>query len=82
MLEAQLRNDSEQAWKQMTMLYLMQGWRTDKLLYSGQASGEIATGTYGFMNPRKSLYDAFVVEEGKDGYRLNSTLRTYDLLKL
>ncbi len=81
MLEAQLRNDSEQAWNQMTMLYLMQGWRTDKLLYSGQASGEIATGTYGFMNPRKSLYDAFVVEEGKDGYRLNSTLRTYDQMK-
>ncbi|MBM6993010.1 MAG: RagB/SusD family nutrient uptake outer membrane protein [Prevotella sp.] len=81
MLEAQLRNDSEQAWAQMTMLYLMQGWRTDKLLYSGQASTEIATGTYGFLNPRKSLYDAFVAEEGADGYRLNSTLRTYDQMQ-
>jgi hypothetical protein len=60
MFEAQLRNDSEQAWNQMTMLYLMQGWRTDKLLYQGQAAADIATGTYGFLNPRKSLYDAFV----------------------
>ncbi|MCR5077376.1 MAG: RagB/SusD family nutrient uptake outer membrane protein [Prevotella sp.] len=81
MLEAQLRNDSEQAWTQMTMLYLMQGWRTDKLDYTGQAATEIATGTYGFMNPRKSLYDAFVAEEGKDGYRLNSTIRTYEQMK-
>ena len=81
LLEAQLRNDPEQAWKQVTMLYLMQGWRTDKLLYSGQAATEIATGTYGFLNPRKALYDAFVAEEGTNGYRLNSTLRTYEQMK-
>lgn len=81
LLEAQLRNDSEQAWAQMTMLYLMQGWRTDKLMYGGQAQGEIATGTYGFMNPRKELYDAFVKAEGRDGYRLNCTLHTYEQMK-
>lgn len=81
LLEAQMRNDSEQAWAQMTMLHLMQGWRTDKLLYSKKALAEIATGTYGFMNPRKSLYDAFVAAEGADGYRLNSTMRTFDQMK-
>lgn len=80
-LEAQMRNDSEQAWNQMTMLHLMLGWRTDKLSYSGQAVNEIATGTYGFGNPRKSLYDAFVSEEGTQGYRLNSVIRTYDQMK-
>ena len=27
---------------------------------------------------RKKLYDAFVQEEGVDGYRLNQTMKTYD----
>jgi hypothetical protein len=82
MLEVQRRNDPEQAWNWdiLTMTYLMTGWRSDKLTVSGEASGYIATGTYGFMNPRKSLYDAFVDREGADGYRLNSTLRSYEQL--
>lgn len=77
MLEVQKRNDSEQSWSQMTMTFIMQGWRSDKLTISGEASSYIAAGTYGFMNPRKSLYDAFVEMEGEDGYRLKSSLRTY-----
>lgn len=77
-LEAQMRDDSEQATNQMTMEYLMTGWRSDKLSYSGQAANDIAQGTYGFLNPRKDLYDAFVETEGVNGYRLNATLRTYD----
>ncbi len=81
MFELQMRNDAEQGWNQMTMTYLMSGWRTDKLNYAGQAANEIATGTYGFLNPKKDLYDAFVKEEGADGYRLNSTIRTYDQMQ-
>ena len=77
MLEVQKRNDSEQAWTQMTMTFIMQGWRTDRMTLTGEAQATIASGTYGFMNPRKSLYEAFVAMEGKDGYRLNSTIRTY-----
>ncbi|NDV59401.1 RagB/SusD family nutrient uptake outer membrane protein [Bacteroides sp. 519] len=77
MLEVQKRNDSEQAWNQMTMTFLMMGWRSDKLNISWDAITYIATGTYGFLNPRKSLYDAFVAVEGADGYRLNSTMRSY-----
>lgn len=76
MLEVQKRNDSEQAWNQMTMTFIMQGWRSDKLNMSNEASAYIASGTYGFMNPRKELYDAFVAMEGENGYRLNSTIRT------
>lgn len=76
MLEVQKRNDSEQAWNQMSMTFLMQGWRTDKLSYSMEASAYLSSGTYGFMNPRKSLYDDFVAMEGADGYRLNSSIRT------
>ena len=79
--ELQKRNDSEQMWNQFDMYLLMQGWRTDKVNYSGQAAAVIAQGTYGFMNPRKSLYDAFVAWEGANGYRLNKTMMTYDQLK-
>ena len=78
MLELQKRNDSEQMWTQFDMLLLMQGWRTSVLNYSGTAAEVIATGTYGFMNPCKSLYDAFVAREGANGYRLNKTMMTYD----
>lgn len=76
--ELQKRNDTEQMWNQFDMLLLMQGWRTDKLIYSGQAGSLMAQGTYGFNNPRKSLYDAFVAQEGVNGYRLNKTMMTYD----
>lgn len=78
MLEIQKRNDPEQAWAQMTMTYIMSGWRSS-LLNMGSMN-EIASGTYGFMNPTKALYDAFVAREGRDGYRLKSTIRTYDEL--
>lgn len=70
MFELQKRNDSEQMWNQFDMNFLMQGWRSDKLKYAGEALQVLATGTYGFCNPRKSLYDAFVAWEGADGYRL------------
>ena len=80
MFELQKRNDSEQQWNQFDMVFLMQGWRTSVLNYSGTAANVIATGTYGFMNPRKSLYEAFVAREGANGYRLNKTMMTYDQL--
>ncbi len=78
MLEVQKRNDPEQIWNMFTMTYLMMGWRTSLINIGSMA--EIANGTYGFVNPTGSLYDAFVAMEGKNGYRLNSTIRTYDEL--
>jgi starch-binding outer membrane protein, SusD/RagB family len=81
MLEVQMRNDTEQIWNTFTMLHIMQGWRTDKLSYSTDVKTYIASGTYGFANPRGELYDAFVAMEGKDGYRLNCTMRTYEQMK-
>lgn len=33
-------------------------------------------GGWGFGSPRKELYDAFIAEEGEDGYRLSSTIKT------
>lgn len=78
MLEVQKRNDPEQAWTQMTMTFIMIGWRSS--LINVGSLDEIASGTYGFENPTKSLYDAFVAREGADGYRLKGSVRTYDEL--
>ena len=78
--ELQKRYDTEQMWNQMDMVYIMQGWRSDKLKYKGTAASLLATGTYGFLNPRKSLYDAFVAWEGADGYRLNKSIWNYEQL--
>ena len=78
LFELQKRYDTEQMWNQMDMIFIMQGWRTSVLNYSGQAANELAQGMYGFMNPRKSLYDAFVAWEGANGYRLSKTVLTYD----
>ncbi|MBR5083866.1 MAG: RagB/SusD family nutrient uptake outer membrane protein [Prevotella sp.] len=78
LFELQKRYDTEQMWSQMDMVFIMQGWRTSVLNYGGQAASVLAQGTYGFCNPRKSLYDAFVAWEGANGYRLNKTVLTYD----
>lgn len=74
MLELQWRNDQEQTWSQADMTFLMQGWRTGYMTLEGKAAEEVAQGTYGFLNPRKSLYEAFVKAEGENGYRLQKTL--------
>ena len=81
LFELQKRFDPEQMWNQFDMLFLMQGWRTSVLTYGGEALQVLALGTYGFSNPRKSLYDAFVAWEGADGYRLNKTIKTYSQLQ-
>ena len=78
LFELQKRYDTEQMWSQMDMIFIMQGWRTSVLNYSGQAASQLAQGMYGFMNPRKSLYDAFVAWEGANGYRLSKSVLTYD----
>ena len=78
MLELQWRNDQEQAWSQFDMTFLMQGWRTGNMTLEGKAADEVAQGTYGFLNPRKSLYEAFVKAEGENGYRLQKTLLNSD----
>ena len=78
MLELQWRNDQEQAWSQFDMTFLMQGWRTGNMTLEGKAAEEVAQGTYGFLNPRKSLYEAFVKAEGENGYRMQKTLLNSD----
>ncbi len=57
---------------------IFHGWRSNQHNWSGQLAeySDIAKDGYGFANPRKSLYDAFVEVEGVDGYRLNQTIKT------
>ena len=81
LFELQKRNDHEQIWNTFDMIYIMQGWRTSVLSYSGQALSTLALGNYGFLNPRKSLYEAFVSWEGEDGYRKSKTIWNYDQMK-
>jgi hypothetical protein len=51
----------------------------DELKFAEDGSNNQFNGTgWGFMVPQKKLYDAFVQEEGVDGYRLNQTMKTYD----
>lgn len=53
-------------------------WRTDQMeSVPFQAPGM----GWGFFPPRKELYDAFVEEEGTNGYRLNNCILTYDQVK-
>jgi hypothetical protein len=54
----------------------MIGWRGNEMTF-GQNS-TISNECWGYCNPQKSLYDAFVEYEGKDGYRLNNTIKTYE----
>uniref|UniRef100_S0DGI2 Putative RagB-SusD domain-containing protein n=1 Tax=termite gut metagenome TaxID=433724 RepID=S0DGI2_9ZZZZ len=82
LLEMQVRNDPNNAHFEFTEL--MCGWRFGTMDISSvnPAYADIATDAgYGFMNPRKSLYDAFVAREGADGYRLNQTMKPYAFLR-
>jgi hypothetical protein len=61
----------------LILLFAMTGWRTDQMIINS----DIAKNTWGYCNPQKDLYDAFVTEEGADGYRLTQTMKTCDQVK-
>lgn len=67
-------HDDNNVWNNMSMFDLMVGWRSDRMYYG---TCPLATYSWGFRIPRKGLYEAFVADEGEDGYRLNETLKTY-----
>ncbi|MBQ9712044.1 MAG: RagB/SusD family nutrient uptake outer membrane protein [Bacteroidales bacterium] len=70
LLEGQWRNDPSV--NQATTLWCSMSIRD---AYFNSSNPNIAFG-WNFINPSKSLYDAFVAEEGEDGYRLVSTIKT------
>lgn len=71
--------DSNNSYGNFTLFYLMINWRTDHM--SGVSGTEVMDTGWGFQCPTKDLYDAFVKDEGVNGYRLNQTMKTYDQLK-
>lgn len=56
------------------MRWTFMGLRGEKYSYTDE--NIFASSTFGYMNPRKELYDDFVAVEGEDGYRLNQTIKT------
>lgn len=61
---------------------VMTHYRTDCMSINQNGSTDnLAKVGWGFLNPTKDLYDEFVKVEGKDGYRLNCTIKTYDQMK-
>ena len=72
--------DDNNPYDNFDMLYVMLGWRTDCMTISDPTVHP--SNGWGFVVPQKRLYDAFVSEEGVDGYRLNNTLKTYDQIKM
>lgn len=61
------------------LYYIYRGFRAD--FYNWNCTDpNISNSAYGFMNPTKDLYDAFVKEEGKDGYRLTQSIKTQSQL--
>ena len=52
-------------------------WSRMKVQFSG-AAGSLYSAGEGYFPPRKALWDAFLAEEGADGYRFNSTMKDID----
>ena len=50
-------------------------WSSRLVKQDADANNKFCTGE-GYLAPRRGIYEAFVAEEGVDGYRLNSSIRT------
>ncbi len=74
-LEANIVNDPANV---VMARQIFQGWRYSLMtIANGQGKAHDLAIGWGFINPTSSIYEAFVAEEGVNGYRLNSTLWTY-----
>ena len=67
-------DDPANIWVNINTFRIGLHWKTDAM---DLAPGQFASMGWGQCNPQKSLYDAFVKAEGKDGYRLSQTMKTY-----
>jgi hypothetical protein len=76
LFELNFVNDPQNAG--MSLYTMMTGWRSEKI--NLPAGSDIYNGTWGFCNPQKELYDAFVAEESANGLRLTHTMKSYDQL--
>lgn len=76
MFESNRVVDPNNVFNNTDIVPLMINWRTDKMTVPSSV-GLYSTG-WGFLCPQKSLYEDFVEVEGKDGYRLNATMKTFE----
>ncbi len=70
--------DANNVFNNFSFLHLMTHWRTDRFTTTPVSAIGLADLGWGFCLPQKRLYDAFVANEGEDGYRLNHTIKTYE----
>lgn len=73
-LEMNQINDISQNATNNSFRWTAMGLRGEKYTYT--SANIFATATWGFEQPTKDLYDAFVSVEGVDGYRLNNVIKT------
>lgn len=66
-------NDPSQWNTNNNFKWIFKGLRGEKYSYS---DSPLCSQTFGYQNPTKDLYDAFVSVEGVDGYRLKNSIAT------
>lgn len=77
LFEVNKLNDPNNAWTNWTIYAAMVGWRGSAMNITSEINAEC----WGFCNPQSDLYQAFVQNEGTDGYRLNQTMKSYEAVK-
>ena len=75
--------DANQVDNMSDMIWVYTNWRGDRLSFdmAGAYASVYTNQGWGFFNPTKEAYDAFVAEEGENGYRLNASIKTYEQIK-
>lgn len=76
LFESNRISDTDNIWDNSRFYMVMLNWRMDNFISVPASYGLYNVG-YGYCAPRKSLYNAFVAEEGEDGYRLNRSIKTF-----
>ncbi len=81
-LEAQCPDDvnnyATNGYADSNCYYVYCTWAGSRFFRLQEGLTGLCGGGYNFLHPRKGVYDAFVAEEGEDGYRLNATMKTAD----
>lgn len=80
MFESNRVYDVNNTFGNFDMTGVMIHWRIDKMNVPASVGLEMNQG-WGFLTPQQSLYDDFVKVEGKDGYRLGETMKTYQQIQ-
>jgi hypothetical protein len=75
-LEPNFVKDAANGYTQGQMATTMIGWRADKMNMFPAMAFDFMPAGWGFLNPKKTLYDAFVAHDGVNGYRRVNTLLT------